>query len=266
MRKITYLLFYLIILFGIFGCSSLNNNENDERYHIYQLAKESGYNGSFDEWLNQISGKNGSNIELVIEDNVLYWHYVDDNEMFLIYDFTSISISKGERGEKGPQGLKGETGDKGERGEQGPQGLKGEAGDTGEQGLSAFEKYINSFPNYSDKSEKQWLFDFINWVSISDDDILTMAFSLADGEKINSDISLDGVIISIITEYSSEYNNITLVMRPDAASDESHDIQCFRMVGGNDLLIGDHIAVTGIIKNYQGLIEFDTECTYERIN
>ena len=45
-----------------------------------------------------------------------------------------ITIYHGEKGDTGEQGPQGEKGDKGDTGEQGPQGEKGDKGDTGEQG------------------------------------------------------------------------------------------------------------------------------------
>ena len=41
-------------------------------------------------------------------------------------------------------------------------------------------------------------------------------------------------------------------------------IQCFRLIGGQDLKVGDIITVTGLLKNYKGTVEFDSKCTYTK--
>ena len=43
-------------------------------------------------------------------------------------------------------------------------------------------------------------------------------------------------------------------------------IQCYRLEGeGADALaVGDVISVTGLIKNYEGTIEFDAGCTFTK--
>ena len=69
--------------------------------------------------------------------------------------------------------------------------------------------------------------------------------------------ALKGVITSIDTPFSAEYNNVTVTMVCDGIEDKP--IQCFRLSGegADKLAVGDEIAVFGIIKNYKGTIEFD---------
>ena len=45
-------------------------------------------------------------------------------------------------------------------------------------------------------------------------------------------------------------------------------VQCFRMTGkGSDTVkVGDKITVTGTLKNYNGIIEFDAGCTLDKID
>ena len=58
----------------------------------------------------------------------------------------------------------------------------------------------------------------------------------------------------------------TKTIKPDIATDDDHNIQCFRMNGGSDLTVGDHITVTGVIKNYAGVVEFENGCTYVKVD
>lgn len=61
---------------------------------------------------------------------------------------------KGERGEKGEDGLPGAKGDKGDTGER---GLKGDKGDTGERGQDGKSAYEIAVANGYDGDEEEWL-------------------------------------------------------------------------------------------------------------
>lgn len=63
---------------------------------------------------------------------------------------------KGETGAQGPKGDKGDQGEKGETGAQGPKGDQGEKGETGEQGKSAYEIFKEYYPEYTG-TEKEWI-------------------------------------------------------------------------------------------------------------
>lgn len=71
--------------------------------------------------------------------------------------------------------------------------------------------------------------------------------------------SITGVIETIDTEYDEGYNNITVTV-----TDGNDSIKAFRMSGGEDLVVGDKIKVTGFLVNYNGNTpEFAAGCTYE---
>ncbi len=91
------------------------------------------------------------------------------------------------------------------------------------------------------------------------DDIVAKAFSLADGQAMDGTYTLTGEISEINTAYSADYGNITVTIK---VGDKA--IQCFRLVGGEDLKVGDKITVTGVLKNYKGTVEFDAKCTYTK--
>ncbi len=91
------------------------------------------------------------------------------------------------------------------------------------------------------------------------EEIVAAAYALAQGKALEGQKTLTGVIESIDTAYNGGYNNITVTIKE---STTGKAFQCFRMVGGADLGIGDTITVTGTIKNYNGTIEFDKNCTF----
>lgn len=74
--------------------------------------------------------------------------------------------------------------------------------------------------------------------------------------------STTGVVESIDSAYSSQYNNITVTI-----TDGTDSIKAFRMVGGATLTVGTKIKVTGVLVNYYGNTpEFVQGCTYEDLS
>ena len=61
-------------------------------------------------------------------------------------DAGKFTGAKGDKGERGPQGLQGEKGDKGERG---PQGLQGEKGEPGKDGVQINDDAVNTIDAWS---------------------------------------------------------------------------------------------------------------------
>ena len=94
--------------------------------------------------------------------------------------------------------------------------------------------------------------------------ILTAAYALAAGEKLPYEATLTGTITSIDTAYSTQYQNITVTIT--VAGADGMPIMCYRLkgTGADALAVGDLITVTGIIKNYNGTIEFDSGCTFTK--
>ncbi|MBE6799322.1 MAG: hypothetical protein E7525_06100 [Ruminococcaceae bacterium] len=98
--------------------------------------------------------------------------------------------------------------------------------------------------------------------------ILEAAYALASGEVLSGGVheyTLTGTIISIDTEYSSQYGNITVTIACEGF--ETMPIQAYRLKGADEAqtaLIGvnDVITVTGTITNYNGTIEFNQGCTF----
>ena len=68
--------------------------------------------------------------------------------------------------------------------------------------------------------------------------------------------------ISKITEYNSQYDNITLYMSDNKDTEETFSV--YRMKGGSTLKVGDKIKVTGNLTNYKGTNpQMNTGATYE---
>ena len=94
--------------------------------------------------------------------------------------------------------------------------------------------------------------------------ILKEAFELAPGAMLSYQARLTGKIVSVDTEYTSQYDNVTVTIEVGGKK-----IKCYRLKGGKDLGVGDTITVTGVIKNYQHSsgdceVEFDQGCTFTK--
>ena len=94
---------------------------------------------------------------------------------------------------------------------------------------------------------------------------LQNAYTLEDGMSMDKPTTLTGVSVKIPTAYSPDYKNITVDMIVAGMAD--HVIECYRLAGegADTLVIGDTITVTGTIKNYKGLIEFDKGCSLDSV-
>ncbi len=93
--------------------------------------------------------------------------------------------------------------------------------------------------------------------------ILDAAFALADGASLPGNVTLTGVISKIDTPYDSGYENVSVTIV--VGGDTERALLCYRLKGtGADVItVGDTITVTGLIKNYGGIIEFNSGCTLD---
>ncbi len=91
--------------------------------------------------------------------------------------------------------------------------------------------------------------------------IVDAAYALKPNEALEGEFTLTGKIISIDSEWSEQYGNITVTIAVEGKEDKP--IQAFRLKGNgaDKLAVGDVITVTGVLKNYNGTIEFDAGCT-----
>ena len=96
-------------------------------------------------------------------------------------------------------------------------------------------------------------------------EILDLAYGLANGETTAQTYTLTGVISSIDTAWSDFYGNITVTIIVDGNT--AQPIKCFRLMGdgAQNLQVGDTITVTGTLTNYNDIIEFAAGCTLDSV-
>lgn len=94
-------------------------------------------------------------------------------------------------------------------------------------------------------------------------EIVEAAYALEVGAALEGAQTLTGIITKVDTAYSADYKNVTVTIAVNGIA--SKTIQCFRLKGdgADSIAVGDVITVTGVLKNYNGTIEFDAGCTLD---
>ena len=96
-------------------------------------------------------------------------------------------------------------------------------------------------------------------------EIVAAAEALAHDEVLSDGhvYTLTGVITQVDSAYSTEFGNVTVTM--EVTGTDGKTMQCFRMKGeGADQIgTGDTITVSGMIKKFNSIIEFDAGCTLD---
>ena len=100
---------------------------------------------------------------------------------------------------------------------------------------------------------------------LTDEQIVEEAYKLENGEMMDGNATLTGVITMVKTPYDASYKNVTVIIQIGDLADKK--IECYRMKGdgADTIAIGDTITVTGVLKNYNGTIEFDAGCTLDKV-
>ncbi len=97
------------------------------------------------------------------------------------------------------------------------------------------------------------------------DEILEALYALKDNESLAGPFTLTGVVKTIDTPFSTEYNNITVTIVVEGHDDKP--VMCYRLEGENadKIEVGDTITVTGSFKNYKGTYEFNQGCKLDEL-
>ena len=93
MKKIFSFVFVFLAGFSLLACS--NSAKPDGNQAIYELAKEKGFEGTYEEWVNSIKG---DEVVLVVENSQLKWKYSKEDTYRVLMDLTTLNGSDGEDG------------------------------------------------------------------------------------------------------------------------------------------------------------------------
>ena len=151
-RTLKTLLCLIFFAMTLTSCGNNNSYADDPRYPIYQLALDSGFTGTYQDWLDSIKGEDGKNGETP---------HIGENGNWWIGDTDTGVPAKGSEGPQGEPGKDGNTpyigengnwwigdvdtgvpatgkdGADGAPGSQGPIGPEGHQGEPGKDGVMA---------------------------------------------------------------------------------------------------------------------------------
>ncbi len=144
-KKIFYFIVLIVFVLGLSSCSfSILNPEEDDivdkdgnsnsdigSKEIYKLAVQSGFTGTYEEWLSSIKG---DSVEISIQNGYIVWKYSQESKWKNLVSLESLTGKDGE---------------------------KGQSGTNGKDGLSAYEIYKKYHPSYT-KTEEEWINDLVN--------------------------------------------------------------------------------------------------------
>lgn len=170
----------------------------EQLQQIYQMAVRQGYTGTYEEWIGELKG---DQVEFRVNGGFIQWKYSSSGSWVNLIPLSDIEGSDGKDGTDGTDGLTpyvGTNGNwwignedtgipahgRGDKGEDGVDGLtpyigengnwwlgnkdtgvpanyKGEDGKDGSDGKSAYELFLEIYPEYQG-DEAQWLDDLLN--------------------------------------------------------------------------------------------------------
>ena len=95
-------------------------------------------------------------------------------------------------------------------------------------------------------------------------EVVDQAYKLQRDQALPYTATLTGKVSFVSEAYNSQYKNITVVIKVPGR--ENLPIKCYRLKGTDvdKVAVNDTITVTGIIKNYQGSIQFDAGCNMDK--
>lgn len=102
-------------------------------------------------------------------------------------------------------------------------------------------------------------------VGKTDEDIVKEAYALAKDTEMEGTATITGVVKSIRIPYDAGYSNITVIIQVGNLADMP--IDCYRLTGDGiaDLAPGDAVTVQGVLKNYNGTVQFNSGAVATKI-
>ncbi len=101
-------------------------------------------------------------------------------------------------------------------------------------------------------------------VQLTEPEIVDAAFALEKGKALEGTYTLTGKVSGMVAAYSDANKNVSVNMKVTDSKGKEKIIQCYLMKGEDAATVGinDEITVTGTIKNYNDIVEFDKGCTF----
>jgi uncharacterized repeat protein (TIGR02543 family) len=142
---------------------------SEEQYQIFLLAQQSGYTGTYQEWLDSIKGADGASLLSGTSNPTSTLG--KNGDTYINTSTWDVYVKSGGNWTKVGNVM-------------GPKGADGQDGADGEDGLSAYEIYIANYPDYVG-DEEQWLKDLING-NLAEVQTFTVTFDSNGGTPVPS--------------------------------------------------------------------------------
>lgn len=172
-KKLTMIFVICLLVVTAFCLSACSGDKDDDKNKIdfandtftvesaYAQAQGMGFEGMLDEFIEMLSGKNGTDgigIKTIKVDENGNLSVTLSNDLTI--DCGKVRGADGKPGENGKDGVDGKPGEKGKDGKDGKDGLPGKDGKDGDDGLSAYELYVAIY-GY-EGTEEEWISDLAN--------------------------------------------------------------------------------------------------------
>lgn len=169
-KKLTMIFVICLLVVTAFCLSACNGDKDDDKNKIdfandtftvesaYAQAQGMGFEGTLDEFIEMLSGKNGTDgigIKTIKVDENGNLSVTLSNDLTI--DCGKVRGADGKPGENGKDGVDGKPGENGKDGTNGKDGVNGK---DGYDGLSAYELYVAAY-GY-EGTEEEWLDDLVN--------------------------------------------------------------------------------------------------------
>lgn len=94
----------MLMIYFLVGMDFSNNSltTDEKMYEVYSLASQSGFDGTYEEWLESVAAVE---IELKIFGTQVMWKYLEHETWHVLYDMADYKGAQGETGAQGEQGL-----------------------------------------------------------------------------------------------------------------------------------------------------------------
>lgn len=97
-KVIKFFLFFLLlgcVFTGLTSCGKDNSKKQEPQYEIFLLATESGFTGTYEEWLDSIRGVDGKTVELQVVNGKICWRYANTTSWIELITIEELVGSNG---------------------------------------------------------------------------------------------------------------------------------------------------------------------------
>lgn len=117
MKRVSICALIIVLALALTACSNQKSERNNDIFEIYNLAVvNAAYEGTYEEWLEEVRGpagvpgEDGREVELSVSSTHILWRYEGDENWLDLITLTSLIGPQGEQGLRGSDGIAGSDG------------------------------------------------------------------------------------------------------------------------------------------------------------